>query len=274
MKAEPGARRTTSARVPIRALVVAGDGLNCEKETAAACADAGFRASILHLNDMLLEGERALQGVSLVVIPGGFSFGDELGSGKILALKLGHGLKGVIERFVRSGGALLGICNGFQALANLGVFNELGCDVVLTQNRGGRFIDRWVGLELTGASIFTDRLRAAGVTRLELPIRHGEGRLVFTEERAAAEAFEAGRCVLRYEDDVNGSWNRVAALSAFEGRVMGLMPHPEAFWSGELHPWGSGRGAEGGQIPLGVAMFRSAYDYFREGKREGGKERR
>ncbi len=268
MSAEAVARRPAAARLQIRALVVAGDGLNCEKETSAACADAGFRASIIHLNDLLLDGERALLGVSLVVIPGGFSFGDELGSGKILALKLGHGLKGVIERFVRSGGALLGICNGFQALTNLGVFSELGCDVVLTQNRGGRFIDRWVGLELTGASIFTDRLRAAGVTRLELPIRHGEGRLVFTEERAAAAAFKAGRCVLRYEEDVNGSWNCVAALSAFEGRVMGLMPHPEAFWSEELHPWGGGRAASGGKIPLGVAMFRSAYDYFRDGKKE------
>lgn len=229
----------------LRAIVLSGDGINCEVETAAAARESGFATQIIHVNDLAETRGRALSDAALLLLPGGFSFGDELGSGKILALKLKHGLANVLERYIQNGGAVLGICNGFQVLTRLGVFGQ---GAVLTQNRQGHFIDRWVELEITGSSIFTDRLRKAGFTRLELPIRHGEGRLLFNGPRAAEP-------VLRYVEDVNGAWERTAGLSAFNGRVMGLMPHPEAFWTEELHPWGTGR-----KVPLGIELFRSAYD--------------
>lgn len=237
-----------------RALILSGDGINCEVETAAAARQAGFTTAIVHVNDLLAPGGRAFSDVRLVVLPGGFSFGDELGSGKILALKLRHGLGDALAKFVDGGGAILGICNGFQVLARMGFF---GGSAVLAQNEHGRFQNRWVGLEITGRSIFTDHLRAAGVKRLELPIRHGEGRFIVTDAGEADALKATDACVLRYTEDVNGAWDRVAGVSALNGRVLGLMPHPEAFWSEELHPWGAGRG-----VPLGVELFRGARLYF------------
>jgi phosphoribosylformylglycinamidine synthase len=240
-----------SAVNKLNALVLSGDGINCEQETAAACREAGFATRILHVNDLMESNGAPLSDAQLLVVPGGFSFGDDLGSGKILALKLKHGLGERLENYIAGGGAVLGICNGFQVLTRLGLF---GPGVVLAQNKQGHFLNRWVGLEITGKSIFTDGLRLKGVNRLELPMRHGEGRLLFRDQEAAQAAVTNGAVVLRYESDVNGAWNQVAGLSAHGGRVMGLMPHPEAFWCEELHPWGTGRG-----VPLGVEMFKSAY---------------
>jgi phosphoribosylformylglycinamidine synthase len=231
-----------------RALVLSGDGINCEVETAAAARESGFDAAVTHVNDFLKSEGRALAETRLLVVPGGFSFGDELGSGKILALKLKHGVGRALSSYIDSGGAVLGICNGFQVLTQLGVF---GSRVVLTQNEGGHFLNRWVGLEVVGRNIFTESLRKAGAGRLELPIRHGEGRLVLAGQDAnLASGVEVA---FRYEENVNGAWERVAGLSAHRGRVLGLMPHPEAFWTEELHPWGPGR-----PVPLGVELFRSA----------------
>ena len=242
-----------------KALILAGDGINCEIETAYAARDAGFSTQTVHVNDFLKEQGASLAGTSLLVVPGGFSFGDELGSGKILALKLKHGVGTALTKYIDGGGAVLGICNGFQVLARLGVFGD---GVVLTQNEQGHFLNRWVGLEITGKSIFTDGLKKSGVTRLELPMRHGEGRLICPQSMHS-ELLGNGSVVLRYEEDVNGAWNRAAGLSSHHGRVMGLMPHPEAFWSEELHPWGMGR-----NVPLGVEMFRSAYNELTD---SGGK---
>src|SRR5579883_1952439 len=124
----------------MKAIVLAGDGINCEKETKAALDEAGFRAEILHVNDFLANKGEVLEEAKLFVVPGGFSFGDELGSGKILALKLKHGLGDRLTRYIDRGGAVLGICNGFQVLVRLGVFGQ---GVVLTQNEQGHFQNRW-----------------------------------------------------------------------------------------------------------------------------------
>lgn len=230
----------------LKAIVLAGDGINCEQETAAAARDAGFITRIVHVNDLLAEKGRELADARLLLLPGGFSFGDELGSGKILALKLKHGLGDVLSRYIDSKGAVFGICNGFQVLTRLGVF---GTGTILAHNKQGEFLNRWVGLRITGASIFTDGLRARGITRLELPIRHGEGRLLVVGSQASSLS---GEVVLRYEEDVNGAWELAAGLASHQGRVMGLMPHPEAFWTQELSPAPV-------DAPLGIEMFVSAY---------------
>jgi phosphoribosylformylglycinamidine synthase len=242
------------AKTRPRALVLSGDGINCEIETAYAAQESGFEARIIHVNDFLKSEGRLLGQTELLVIPGGFSFGDELGSGKILALKLKHGVGKPLDEYIGRGGAVLGICNGFQVLARLGVF---GGDVVLTQNEGGHFLNRWVGLEVVGRSIFTEGLRRSGASRLELPMRHGEGRLVIGAKGLAPGV----ELALRYEEDVNGAWERAAGLSSHRGRVLGLMPHPEAFWTEELHPWGAQRG-----VPLGVELFRSACEELKESR--------
>lgn len=149
---------------------------------------------------------------------------------------------------------MLGICNGFQALTHLGVFDEeLKGKVALTHNQSGRFMNRWVSLNVVGKSPYVK-----SIAKMELPIRHGEGRLVFENESIAASAFESGKCVMQYSENVNGAWNEIAALAVNEGRVMGMMPHPEAFWCNELHP--TGNVSKG---PLGTEIFKNAFECFK-----------
>ncbi|MGE4232943.1 MAG: phosphoribosylformylglycinamidine synthase subunit PurQ [Bacteriovoracia bacterium] len=231
--------------MPIRAIVLSGDGINCEQETAQVCQSAGFEVDTVHVNDLLAQPTLInISRYKLLVVPGGFSFGDELGSGRLLALKLKFGLKGSIDQFTKDGGLVLGICNGFQVLTRLGLF---GSNVALVENSAGRFINRWVGLEIVGDSVFTK-----GLSYLELPMRHGEGRLVKDKD------FVRGVVpVFRYSEDVNGSFNQIAGLSSFEGRVLGLMPHPEAFWTKCLHP-------ESKDLPLGRVLFDNAFSYLKE----------
>ncbi len=231
------------------AIVLGGDGINCHRETAAACEMVGFSVDLLHVNDFLQSPERWLNRARLLVLPGGFSFGDELGSGRILALKLRGRAGSQLDRFLDNGGAMLGICNWFQVLVAMEIF---GRSVALAHNANGGFIDRWVTLNITGESIFTKHLPRT--TRLELPIRHGEGRLVCTDDAAWSTFRDSQALVLSYASDVNGSRDQVAGLSAREGRVLGLMPHPEAFWSSELHP-----ASKDEKLTLGTELFAGAF---------------
>lgn len=206
------------------AWVLTGDGINCERETAEALKQCGFETHIRHLNDVIAEGVSTgelTDRVSLLALPGGFSFGDDLGSGKVLALKMAHGLRWDLPAYARAGGLVIGICNGFQALIKLGAF---GRDLTITHNIGGRFIDRWEGLRVQGTrSVF---LR--GLESLELPIRHGEGRVIFSQPSGLEDRLDDGRACLVFEGDPNGSAGRIAGLCDQTGRILGLMPHPEA----------------------------------------------
>jgi phosphoribosylformylglycinamidine synthase len=222
----------------LKALVLKGDGINCEVETAQACIQAGFVTRSVHIND-LLKSPHLFSDLSLLVLPGGFSFGDELGSGKILSLKLKYGLGKYIDSHIHSGGAVLGICNGFQVMVRLGLF---GPGVALVHNVHGKFLDRWVSLKVVGESVFTVKGE-----RLDLPIRHGEGRLVVLKESKVEP-------LLQYEEEVNGSYQQIAGLSAYEGRVVGLMPHPETFWNLQMHPNAQGLFKGEGAV-LGTSFF-------------------
>jgi phosphoribosylformylglycinamidine synthase len=211
------------------AWVLTGDGINCEIETAEACRRAGFTTTIFHFSE-LIAAPRALETCSLLVIPGGFSFGDELGSGRVLALKLRHQLGWDLPKFAEAGGLVLGICNGFQALAALGAFGE---GVALAANEDGRFRNEWARLEVDPVA-FRDSPFLKGISVIELPIRHGEGRLLFSE---ASDGDRPARIpALRYSTNKNGSADRVAGLSDATGRILGLMPHPEGFQRVSQHP--------------------------------------
>lgn len=219
------------------ALVLCGDGINCDRETAWALGLAGFNASRAHVGD-LLENPSMLSEAKLLALPGGFSFGDEIASGKILALKIRERLSDLLHRFVDDGNLVLGICNGFQVLVQMGFlpFSEPGAPrvVSLAKNGGGRFVNRWVELAVDRnvACHFFDSL-----DNIQLPIRHGEGRLTLGPEAEAAtvEAVKQ-RAPLRYDSDVNASFDKIAALSNASGNVLGLMPHPEAFVRWTQHP--------------------------------------
>ena len=209
-------------------LVLSGDGINCERETQEAFMRAGASASIVHVNDLLARPQMLLD-VSGMALPGGFSFGDELGSGRIMALKLRYCLGRELERFIQAKKPIIGICNGFQILAQMGLlpFLKGTQEMVLAPNIQGKFINCWVQLK-TQKSVckWTTLLPES----LELPIRHGEGRVVFSNEADIyGQLEEKGQIVFRYKDSLNGSFEDIAGICDPQGLILGMMPHPEAF---------------------------------------------
>jgi phosphoribosylformylglycinamidine (FGAM) synthase-like amidotransferase family enzyme len=269
-----------------KALVIMGDGINCDRETDWALTNAGFDAVRVHAA-VLLENPGALADYNLCAIPGGFSFGDEIASGKVLAVKLKEKMKDALYQFVEKGHLLIGICNGFQVLVQMGMLphSEPGKPrvVSLLRNAEKKFINRWVTLAVTPGTVTPF---FANMQAIDLPIRHGEGRLALEsaavktmEEHDAAhpvievDALTAelvkARAPLRYHDDVNGSFDRIAALHNDRGNVLGLMPHPEAFVRWNQHPqWiarkfagGNGDDFGKGDAP-GLKIFKNAARYL------------
>ncbi len=208
-------------------LILCGDGINCERETARAFALAGAEPRVVHVND-LLANPGMLSGFEGLAVPGGFSFGDELGSGQILALKMRYGLADAFFDFVASKKPIIGICNGFQVLVRLGLLpfsRTLERAIALAPNEQGGFLDRWVTMEVDPGSVC---VWTKGLKRLELPARHGEGRIVFKEPALFDVLKTKGQIPLIYTEDVNGSHGRIAGLCDEAGLILGLMPHPEA----------------------------------------------
>lgn len=249
-----------------RALVVTGDGINCDYETSWALSLAGFAPARISATE-LFASPQALLNFQLCAIPGGFSFGDEIASGKVLAVKLKERLSEQLYKFVDSKGLLLGICNGFQVLVQLGLLPNAQPDkprmVSLLHNDGGKFINRWVRLQID-AAVPTPFFK--GLNEIDLPIRHGEGRITLASDaQNSDEELIKKRAPLRYSADVNGSFDRIAALTDASGHVMGLMPHPEAFVRWTQHPaWTSRKFDQrfSPEEPHGLTLFRNAAAYF------------
>lgn len=213
----------------VRALILSGDGINCEFETQHAFEVNGAFAQIVHIND-LIEKRVDLLSFDIFVIPGGFSFGDEINSGHVLSLKLKYALSTQLEIFIAQKKAILGICNGFQVLLKLGILPNWGKEkkITLTHNQSHQFINQWQKLSVNQSSpcIWTK-----GITQFNLPIRHGEGRIVFKqgeENEIYSQLQESGQIVLTYQQNPNGSFADIAGLCDLTGLIFGLMPHPEA----------------------------------------------
>lgn len=227
----------------VKALVLSGYGFNADAELAEAFRLAGARSERMHLADLLAQPDR-LDEAAILAFPGGFSFGDHLGSGQLVALLCRRSLRQKLEAFVGRGGLVIGICNGFQVLTKIGMLpNRSGSwerEASLVHNESGRFVDTWVRVH------FEPECRSPWVRGLPdrmLPVRHGEGRFVARNpgprKPSALDALEAeGLVALRYdaEDDPNGSERHIAGVCDPSGRVLGLMPHPEAFLVRENHP--------------------------------------
>lgn len=240
-----------------KTLVLTGDGINCEVETAAAFKLAGFEPRIQHVNDLIASGftqDQLCAEYKVLALPGGFSFGDDLSSGKVLALKIQHGLGWDLQSFAMRGGMVLGVCNGFQALIRLGIF---GKDVSITHNENGKFIDTWVKVSPKG----TKSVWLKGMGSIELPIRHGEGRLVFGGRRAEVldKMERSGMTCLRYEENLNGSEEALAGLCDLSGRILGLMPHPEAYVRWTSHPEWTLAPQRAGAPGQGMLLFENAF---------------
>ena len=258
-----------------RALVVTGDGLNCERETAQAFTLAGAVAELVPLSDV--PGCR-LEDYHIVALIGGFSNGDHLGAGTVQASLFRHRLREPLERFVEAGRLVIGICNGFQTLVKMGLLPGADWERTATimANDSGRYEDRWVHLAVDPASpcVWTRGLR-----RLYLPVRHGEGKFVVRDMSVALSLRRRAQVVLRYADaqgkptmeypaNPNGSAEAVAGVCDPSGRIFGLMPHPEAYLYPYNHPSWTRQAALGQPLPAegeGVALFRNAVDFLRAG---------
>ncbi len=241
----------------IKALVLTGDGINCEGETAFALSLAGAETECCHVN-ALLENPKRLDQVQILALPGGFSFGDEVSSGKILAIKLRHVLGDTLQRFIERQNLVVGICNGFQTLVKLGLLPQSERfiqHVTLTHNRQRRFINRWVAVKTpVRKSLFLE-----GLEDFMLPIRHGEGRLMVPrgEELYWQDSLQS-HIALTYADDVNGSFLQIAGLVNESGTVLGLMPHPEVFVRWTQHPsWTSLPESCHAETPPGLRLFQN-----------------
>jgi phosphoribosylformylglycinamidine synthase I len=247
-----------------RALVLRGPGTNCDHETAHAFERAGGLSRRVHVQ-ALAEKPTVLDDFQIFCIPGGFSYGDDIASGRILALELGQRLGEALRQFHDRGGLILGICNGFQVLLQTGLLlagpdDGSSRQATLAHNTSGRFVDCWVHLQAkAGRCVFLQ-----GLSRFELPVAHAEGRFV-TSTESALEVFDrAGQLVLRYADDdagrptnPNGSARDVAGVCDPTGRILGLMPHPERFIEATQHPAWMGR-LDPAAEAAGLAVFRNA----------------
>lgn len=261
----------------VKATVVSGYGINCEREMAEACAVAGAgTVKILHSHTLLKE-KHALDDTHFLLFPGGFSFGDDLGAGKALANRMiyrSHLMKQLRE-FVDRGGCILGICNGFQLLVKLGLLpGEETQQVALAPNDCGHFENRWVHHQVcASSSIFTQ-----GLQTLYLPVRHSEGKIVFKEPSLFKELQKKGQIPLRYAtagghladsypDNPNGSYGAVAALTDSTGRIMGMMAHPEAAITLRQHPYWTKLKRENPSIDYegeGIRLFQNAINYIKD----------
>lgn len=249
-----------------RALIAHASGTNRDNDVAWALELAGAIPDIIHIN-RLRDGEINLPDYQMLVLPGGFSYGDDLGAGRLWAVALRHRLGEDLDRFVRQDRPIIGICNGFQTLVKSGLLPALAGattqQATLTHNESGRFECRWVDLESdpAGSSIWLNGLDAP----IHCPVAHGEGRFIATPE--IVDEIEAQNLVaLRYQvpsgaeaypANPNGSVNNIAGITNPAGTILGLMPHPENHIVPQQHP-NRHRGETAGS---GLPIFENGVKY-------------
>jgi len=274
--------------IPVKALVLTGFGLNCDYETDYSLKLAGAESHRIHINEIIY-GDRwgssiKLEHYHLLVFGGGFSWADDHGAGVLLASKIGFNLRDELAQFIRSGKLVIGICNGFQAIVNLGLLPGFDSNyhqrrIALLPNAAGNFINTWVRLKINPDSpcVFT-----RGITEIELPVRHGEGNF-YALDHDMESLFKNKQVVTQYTDssgnpangqwpaNPNGSLRDIAGICDPTGRIFGLMPHPEAFNHVTNHPdWTRHKEAlrrQGKEMEKtegdGVRIFRNAVGYVR-----------
>lgn len=258
----------------VASLILRAPGTNCDRETRLALEAAGAKVERLHVNQLLAR-PALLDDVGLLVLPGGFTFGDDVASGAVFAHALAERLEPELDAFVASGRLVLGVCNGFQILVRLGLLPGGGARAAMAENLSGRFVDRWVWLR---AGTRPGPWLEPGRTYL-MPVAHAEGRFEWFPAVAGAPVPEA-QIALRYIDpsarepgaraayphNPNGAFGDIAALTNPEGNVLGLMPHPERFrapvhhpsWTRHRRPDGTPPREEDLPVPLGLDLYRRA----------------
>lgn len=258
-------RNKTKIKKP-RVIILSGYGLNCEEETKFAFDSVGGLADIIHINDLILEPE-ILSKYQILVFPGGFSYGDDTGSGKAYANKFKNHLGEKLEEFLTRDTLAIGICNGFQIMTNLGILPG-----ALTFNKNGKYLDRWVDLEVKGKSPWLQDIK-----KISLPIAHGEGCYVVSKKeydgmkrrKQVAFTYDKGEiCEFQgLEANPNGSNYDIAGVLAYNGRVLGMMPHPERGMFNYQNPiWFKNKKKSTSKSGAGLQIFKNAVNYFKHMK--------
>ncbi|MDP2940689.1 MAG: phosphoribosylformylglycinamidine synthase I [Candidatus Omnitrophota bacterium] len=251
-------------------------GTNCDQETAFAFSLAGAESELVHIN-RLVSGEKTLRDYQILALPGGFSYGDDIASGKIFANELKNKLQDELRQFINEGKLIIGICNGFQILVKAGLLpgNEsLTQEVTLTMNDSGKFEDRWVYLR--GTRDEGRGMKCVWAKDLPeityLPVAHGEGKFVTQDKEALRRLRKNSQIVFQYCDKMgesagypanpNGSAENIAGICDMTGRILGLMPHPERHIYNAQHPRATSmpRRAEGD----GLQIFRNGVEYIQK----------
>lgn len=258
----------------IKVLVFAGYGLNCEEEAAYGFTLAGAKADIVHINDVI-DGKVKLASYHVLAFPGGFAYGDDTGSGKAYANRIKNHLEKELTQFLKEKKLIIGICNGFQILTQIGLLPG-----ALTFNESNRHVDRWTDMRVEGMAVQENQSPwLTGIKTISAPVGHGEGRFV-ASKKELAELKRKNQVALRYvkgetasyQDlpaNPNGATENIAGVLSHEGRVFGLMPHPDrALFTTELPHWpllkeqsrrtGEAFPTEG----PGVQIFRNGVHYF------------
>ena len=247
-----------------KVIIMSGYGLNCEEETKFAFERAGGIAEIVHINDLIAR-PKILSDFNILAFPGGFSYGDDTGSGKAYANKMKNHLSKELQEFLSRDTLVIGICNGFQILTSLGILPG-----ALTYNKNGKYIDRWVDLKVEGKSPWL-----SGLKKISLPIAHGEGRYIVDDKKykemkknkKIAFIYEKGE-ICKYqnlEKNPNGAMYDIAGVLGYNGRVLGMMPHPERAMFFHHSPLWQNKKIKGEKKDEGegILLFKNAIKYFR-----------
>lgn len=261
----------------VRVIILRTAGTNCDKETAFAFELAGAAAELVHINELSRKA-KDLNSYHILAIPGGFTYGDDIASGKILANELKFKLKDAVQKFIDDGKLIIGICNGFQVLVKAGYLPNLSGDfrtqeATLTLNDSAKFEDRWVYLKQRAKS----RERKCVWTRdigeiIYLPVAHGEGKFIPKDNKVLRQLKEKRLIVFEYVDEKgkgrdypynpNGSVENIAGICDMTGRIFGLMPHPERHITPYQHPrWTRDRLPKYGD---GFAIFKNGVDFSKK----------
>lgn len=255
----------------LKVCVLRAAGTNCDKETAFAFLRVGAEAELVHINKFI-SGEKDLLNYQILAIPGGFTYGDDIAAGKVLANELRFKLADDIKRFIQKGKLIIGICNGFQVLVKAGLLpgnGELKQEVSLIINDSAKFEDRWVYLR-------SAHNRCVWVKNLPeiiyLPVAHGEGKFV-VEDKTVLERLKknnqivfqycnTGGHLAKYPYNPNGSMESIAGICDDTGRIFGLMPHPERHIDVLQHPrWTQNKNGQAGD---GLQIFANAVSYAKK----------
>lgn len=255
-----------------KVIILRTAGTNCDYETQAAFELAGAIATRVHINE-IINGSVNLNDFQILALPGGFSYGDDIASGKILANEIKYKLMDEIKKFNEYGKPIIGICNGFQVLVKMGLLPDdnfkQSCSLIF--NDSDRFECRWVYLKVNNFNTINKCLWTKNLPPIiSLPVAHGEGKFVTIDNTVLKRIEKEGKVVFRYTDlygqkqgypfNPNGSLNNIAGITNSRGNILGLMPHPERFIFSWQHPGWTNRSFNSDIYGFGLKIFRNAVE--------------